>query len=118
MTGLVGVSLRTAGHVHYYETGGLELSPGDAVVVETLRGLELGEVVPAPADLPAEAVGKPARRVTRPADDADHDLHFRNRLRAAEALRRGRLVDPQYVQSTEQEEFLQRYEDAILRKII
>ena len=39
-------------------------------------------------------------------------------LTAAEALRRVRLVDPQYVQSTEQEEFLQRYEDAILRKII
>lgn len=39
-------------------------------------------------------------------------------LTAAEALRRVRLVDPQYVQSTEQEEILQRYEDAILRKII
>ncbi|MCJ0763651.1 ATP-binding cassette domain-containing protein [Variovorax terrae] len=42
----------------------------------------------------------------------------REGLTAAEALRRVRLIDPQYVQSAEQEVFLQQYEDAILRKII
>ena len=42
----------------------------------------------------------------------------REGLTAAEALRRVRLIDAQYVQTPEQEEFLQRYEDAILRRII
>lgn len=86
MSRLVGVSLRTAGKVFYYETGDQDVLDGDAVVVETLRGLELGEVVPAPADLPPEAVGRPVRLITRKADEADFEMHFRNRLRAAEAL--------------------------------
>ncbi|KAB2896024.1 MAG: ABC transporter, partial [Burkholderiaceae bacterium] len=42
----------------------------------------------------------------------------REGLTAAEALRRVRLIDPDYVQSAEQEAFLQRYEDAILLKIV
>lgn len=42
----------------------------------------------------------------------------REGLTAVEALRRVRLIDAQYVQTPEQEEFLQRYEDAILRRII
>lgn len=42
----------------------------------------------------------------------------REGLTATEALRRVRLIDHQYVQSTEQEAFLQAYEDAILRKMI
>lgn len=41
----------------------------------------------------------------------------REGLTAAEALRRVRLIDHKYVQSTEQEEFLQVYEDAIQRKL-
>ncbi len=39
-------------------------------------------------------------------------------LTATEALRRLRLIDVKYVQSAEQEAFLQRFEDAILRRII
>ena len=42
----------------------------------------------------------------------------REGLTAAEALRRVRLIDAQYVQTAEQEDFLQHYEDAILRRII
>ena len=38
-------------------------------------------------------------------------------LTATEALRRIRLIDAKYVQSPEQEAFLQRFEDAILRRI-
>ena len=86
MPTLVGVSLRTAGKIHVYEAGNLALEPGEPVVIETVRGLELGEVVPVPADLPPEAAGRPPRTVLRRADQEDLDQHFRNRVRAAEAL--------------------------------
>ena len=43
---------------------------------------------------------------------------IREGLTAQEALRRVRLLDAHYVQSAEQEEFLQRYEDVILQKIV
>ena len=42
----------------------------------------------------------------------------REGLTAQEALRRVRLLDPRYVQSAEQEAFLQQYEELILQKII
>ena len=43
---------------------------------------------------------------------------IREGLTAQEALRRVRLLDAHYVQSAEQEAFLQRYEDVILQKIV
>ena len=39
-------------------------------------------------------------------------------LTASEALRRVRLLDPQYVQSPGQEAFLQHYEETILKKML
>lgn len=42
----------------------------------------------------------------------------REGLTAEEALRRVRRIEPKFVQSAEQEEFLQRYEDAILSKVL
>lgn len=39
-------------------------------------------------------------------------------LTAKEALRRVRSIDPQYVQSLDQENFLQEYEDTIVRKMV
>ena len=42
----------------------------------------------------------------------------REGLTASEALRRVRLINVEYVQSAEQESFLQLYEDAILRRIV
>jgi atypical dual specificity phosphatase len=43
---------------------------------------------------------------------------IREGLTAQESLRRVRLLDAHYVQSAEQEAFLQRYEDVILQKIV
>ena len=40
-----------------------------------------------------------------------------NGLTAQEALRRVRRIEPKFVQTTEQEEFLQQFEDALLRKL-
>jgi len=43
---------------------------------------------------------------------------IRSGLTAEEALRRVRLIDPRYVQNSEQEAFLHSYEDVILQKIL
>jgi cell fate regulator YaaT (PSP1 superfamily) len=86
MPTLVGVSFQPAGKVVYYDAAELALSPGEAVVVETPRGTELGKVVGA-RDMPAEAAGVPPRRILRKAGQADLSLAFRQRLRAVEARR-------------------------------
>ena len=45
MVKVVGVRFKNAGKVYYFDPGDLELKDGDKVVVETVRGLEFGEVV-------------------------------------------------------------------------
>ena len=45
MEKVVGVRFKNAGKVYYFDPGDLELKDGDKVVVETVRGLEFGEVV-------------------------------------------------------------------------
>ena len=45
MVKVVGVRFKNAGKVYYFDPRDLDLKDGDKVVVETLRGLELDEVV-------------------------------------------------------------------------
>lgn len=85
MPEVVGVGLRPAGKVDYYDPGDLPLAVGDPVVVKTIRGLELGTVVSPPAP-PRPGMERP-RRILRAARETDLADHFRNRLRAQEAMR-------------------------------
>jgi len=82
----VGVSLRAAGRIHYYETGDLELTVGDCVVVGTARGLELGQVVSFRERAAEPEAAERGGRVLRLAQDDDLQQFSRGRLRALEAL--------------------------------
>ena len=67
----VGVRFRPAGKVYLFDTAGLELVEGDQVVVETVRGQELGFVVQGPREVPGEERGeslKPVLRLATPPD--------------------------------------------------
>lgn len=81
----VGVSLRTAGSLHHFDPGDLDLETGDWVVVPTPLGLEIGQVVgiePAPSPEPPQDLPQVLRR----AHEQDLQNHLRGRIRAAEAL--------------------------------
>src|SRR5690606_34059156 len=71
MIRVVGVRFKKAGKVYYFDPGELTLSIGDQVVVETARGLELGEVVVRPKHVPEEDVAQPLRKVIRAATPED-----------------------------------------------
>lgn len=45
MVEIVGVRFRKAGKIYYFDPKGLRLSVGTKVIVETVRGLEIGDVV-------------------------------------------------------------------------
>ena len=45
MATIVGVRFRNAGKLYYFSPGQLWPTAGDAVIVETVRGVEYGEVV-------------------------------------------------------------------------
>jgi cell fate regulator YaaT (PSP1 superfamily) len=82
---VVGVSFRRVGKVYYFDPGQLQLHEGDFVIAETARGVEFGEVVLEPRDLPDEELVAPLKRVVRPANGDDLEREASNREREAHA---------------------------------
>ncbi len=83
---VVGVRFKKTGRVYYFDPSGIELKVGDLVVVETARGLELGEVVVAPAKVPDGEVNKPLKSVIRRANAEDIEHADRLKQKEGEAL--------------------------------
>jgi len=68
---VIGVRFKRAGKVYYFDPCGLEIKGGDSVIVETARGMELGEVITGARDVPDERLVKPLRKVVRAATEQD-----------------------------------------------
>jgi cell fate regulator YaaT (PSP1 superfamily) len=93
MADVVGVRFRKAGKVYHFDPAGIELNLGDFVVVDTARGLEMGQVVIIPAQAPEGEVNKNLKPVVRRATDEDMQRCDRLRTREKEALEEcGKLV--------------------------
>lgn len=86
MKRVIGVRFKKAGRMYYFDPVGLEINEGDGVIVETARGMEYGEVVLSPRDIPEEQIVAPLKDVMRIATDDDHDTHERNLQLEAEAF--------------------------------
>ena len=82
MADIVGVRFKRAGRVYYFDPSGIDLGVNDYVVVETIRGLELGQVVIAPAQMLANEVTKPLKPVVRRAEA--EDIEHAHKLEAKE----------------------------------
>lgn len=83
MTEVVGVRFKGTGKVYYFDPSGIELKSGDSVVVETVRGLELGQVVKAPFQVADDEVTQPLKPVVRRA--GDEDIERADKLKQSEA---------------------------------
>lgn len=86
MVKVVGVRFRRAGKIYYFDPGDLNLQAGDKVLVETVRGIEYGEVVVGPKEVPEEKVVSPLRPVIRRATPEDAEVVKANAAREKEAL--------------------------------
>ncbi len=71
MVKVVGVRFKHAGKIYYFDPVDIDLKMDDAVVVETARGVEYGEVVVPPKDVSEADVVQPLKQVLRRATDAD-----------------------------------------------
>ncbi len=71
MTEIVGVRFKRAGRVYYFDPSGIDLEVNESVIVETVRGLELGQVVIAPKQVLATEVTGPLKPVVRKAETED-----------------------------------------------
>lgn len=83
---VVGVRFKRAGKIYYFDPAGLELSRQETVIVETARGLELGEVAVANREVAEAAIVPPLKRVIRKATASDLQQSQRNQAREKDAI--------------------------------
>lgn len=86
MLRVVGIRFRRAGKVYHFDPGEVKIEQGAHVIVETARGLEMGEVVSGEKKLPKKELVTPLKRVLRLAGDADERRAAENRRRETEAF--------------------------------
>ncbi|MCL2817367.1 MAG: stage 0 sporulation family protein [Clostridiales bacterium] len=86
MLKVVGVRFKKAGRVYYFGPRDLALAVGDAVVVETSRGLEYGAVALAGKEIDEGELASPLKDVLRKATDEDAAQHRANLLAEKEAF--------------------------------
>ncbi len=83
MTEVVGVRFKGTTKIYYFDPSGIELQSDDSVVVETARGLELGQVVKAPFQVADDEITQPLKPVVRRA--GDEDIERADKLKQSEA---------------------------------
>lgn len=71
MAEIIGVRFKKVGKVYFFDPGTLEPKKGSAVIVETSRGIECGEVIMEKRDMEEEKIVKPLKKVIRLATAAD-----------------------------------------------
>lgn len=90
MPTVVGVRLRYAGKVLYFDPAGSEPVEGEKVIVTTERGQEFGEVVLAPREVTDEELSAPLKPVLRIATPDDQARDEAQRSRESAELERFR----------------------------
>jgi len=78
MPKVVSVRFRDAGKIYHFDPVDFHFHLGDAVIVETSQGLDLGHVAEESLDLPIEQIVEPLRPIIRFADDEDNQRYERS----------------------------------------
>ncbi len=86
MSIVVGVRFKDRGKVYYFDPGEIEIREGDQVLVETVRGIELGSIFMSPKDVPDDRLVAPVKRILRVATPEDLVTEDANRKKVAETM--------------------------------
>ena len=71
MSEIIGVRFKRVGKVYYFDPSGIRFAVGDGAIVETVRGVEYGEVVIANRTAEEGELVKPLKKVIGKAGDKD-----------------------------------------------
>ena len=86
MVEIIGVRFESGGKQYYFDPAGLEVQPGQGVIVETSRGLEYGECAQGNTQVEEETVVQPLRPLVRIATEEDEKTVEKNREKEAKAF--------------------------------
>lgn len=86
MARVIGVRFRTAGKIYFFSPGKFDVKRGNQVIVETARGIEFGNVVTGPKEVPDDQIMQPLKTVIRIATEEDRRTEEKNREKEKEAF--------------------------------
>ncbi|MBQ9266870.1 MAG: stage 0 sporulation family protein [Clostridia bacterium] len=87
MQEIIGVKFKTVGKVYFFDSNGIEVQKGKNVIVETARGIELGEVAVANRKISEDKLVAPLKKTIRIATVEDEKVYAENARKAEEALK-------------------------------
>ena len=76
---VIGIRFRGTGKTYYFSPAGITFAEGDHAIVETVRGMEYGDVLQGNRWVGANEVVQPLKPVLRKATEADTRHHLENR---------------------------------------
>lgn len=86
MVTIIGVQFQKNGKLYYFDANGFEVKPSDYVVVDTARGLDLGEVTLGSRNIDEQEIIAPLKKTIRIATDEDIQHARENRQKEKEAF--------------------------------
>lgn len=86
MVKTVGVRFKKAGKIYYFDPDELDINLEDNVIVETIRGIEFGEVVLGIREVAEEQIVAPLKKVLRVASEEDKKIYWDNKNKERDAL--------------------------------
>jgi cell fate regulator YaaT (PSP1 superfamily) len=87
MVNVVGIRFKDVGKIYYFDPDGMEIKEGMNVIVETVRGVEFGEVVIANRMIHEEEIVSPLKKVMRIATQKDIIQYEENIKKEKEAFK-------------------------------
>ncbi|MBR0113054.1 MAG: stage 0 sporulation family protein [Clostridia bacterium] len=90
MAEIVGIRFKDVGKIYYFDPDGQKFEKGSHAIVETVRGVECGEVAIANREADENEIVKPLKKIIRPASPQDIKTYEENRakeIKAAEICR-------------------------------
>ena len=86
MIKVIGVRFRKAGKIYYFDPNGLDIEKGQNVIVETVRGIEYGNVVVGIKEVTDDEIVQPLKSVIRVTTEEDDIKEEKNRVKEKEAF--------------------------------
>lgn len=86
MLNIVGIRFDKAGKVYNFSPAGIDVKLNDHVIVETVRGVEIGKVVLGPKEIDESENVAPLKDIIRIATDEDLQQYEKNKQDAKEAI--------------------------------
>lgn len=82
----MGIRFKHAGRVYFFKKDNFDLNVGDGVIVETIRGVEYGQVVKPYIQVDESTLRSPLKSIIRVASDNDYQKFLQNKDKEQDAF--------------------------------